>query len=227
MPPQRLGHRLLRALRLQVEVDAHARRAQQLEHVVEGRQSVCRGGAVVRDDERLAERVDVELDQVAAELDREPDRLERVLGSERGRAAMADPQRPAVAPRELDHVRLRTTTAQSSASSPPKARQSSTSATASSSAGSEACLRERGVEPLLAVQLALAAGLEQAVREEHRGIARLQRHALGLVRLAAFDPEREPAQAQRLARRRRARSGASGWPALAQASSPAPPSAVT
>ena len=97
------------------------------------------GGSVVGDHQRVADRVDVELDQVAAELDRERDRLERVLGRERRRAAMADPQGPAVAPRELDHVRLRTTTAQSSARSPPKALQSSTSALASSSAGSPAC----------------------------------------------------------------------------------------
>src|SRR6188508_3041172 len=140
MAAQRLGDGPLSPDRLEVEVHAHTRAAEQLEHVVQRRQSVRRGRWVVRDDERLAERVDVELDQVAAELDRETDRLERVLGRECGRAAMADPQRPAVTPSELDHVRLRMTTAQSSARSPPKARQSSTTARASSSADSDACL---------------------------------------------------------------------------------------
>ena len=55
-------------------------------------------------------------------------------------------------------------------------------------------LCERVVEPLLAVQLALAPGLEQAVREQHGGVTGLQRHPLGLVGLLARDPERQPAQ---------------------------------
>ena len=70
--------------------------------------------------ERAVDVVHVELDEIAAELEREAQRLDRVLRRERGRAAMTDPQHPAVAPVEVDHPRfLSTTIAQSSASSPP------------------------------------------------------------------------------------------------------------
>src|SRR4051794_37804846 len=131
VPPQRLGDRPFGVLSLEVEMHAGRGRRQQGEDVVERRQAVGGGRTVVRDDQLIADQVHVELDEVAAELDRERDPLERVLRRERARAAMANLQRPAFTPRELDHVRLRTTTAQSSVRSPPKARQSSTTACAS------------------------------------------------------------------------------------------------
>src|SRR5581483_6266467 len=85
----------------------------------------------VRDDQT---RPDVELDEVAAEVDSGGESLERVLGRERGRTAVADHERrPPVAAQV--HARLTTTTAQSSASSPPpNARQSARTACASSCA---------------------------------------------------------------------------------------------
>src|SRR5207249_5865895 len=80
----------------------------------------------------------VELDEVAAQLERKRERANRVLGRKCRSAPVPDPQRPAFTPPQVDHRRLRTTTARSSPSSPAKARQSSTSACASSCAGSPA-----------------------------------------------------------------------------------------
>src|SRR6185437_1409398 len=139
VPPQLLGDSRLGARRFEVEMDPRLRTGQVAEDGVERRQLAGLERLVVCDHERAVDLVDVELDEVATELDRERDRLERVLRRERRRAAMADPQHAAVAPREVDHTRLTTTTAQSSASSPANARQSSTSASASCFAGSPAC----------------------------------------------------------------------------------------
>ena len=52
-------------------------------------------GRRMREHQRAVELEHVELDQVAAELDRRRERFERVLGSERRRASMADPQQRA------------------------------------------------------------------------------------------------------------------------------------
>ena len=91
-------------------------------------------GPVVREHQRPAHLVHVELDQVAAELDREP-RATRSCSRARapprrdGRSAACRPSR-----RQRSITRAsRTTIAQSSASSPPKARQSSTSSASASS----------------------------------------------------------------------------------------------
>ena len=58
----------------------------------------------VRDHEAaVSPRDDVELDEVDPGRDGGAKRLERVLGRERLRAAMADPERPSVATFERDH----------------------------------------------------------------------------------------------------------------------------
>ena len=74
----------------------------------------------VREHERPVHEVEnVELEHVAAELDRKLESAQRVLRRERRRAAVTDTREVAVLPPELDQaVRLTTTTAQSSASSP-------------------------------------------------------------------------------------------------------------
>src|SRR5204863_3395409 len=97
----------------------------------------AQAAGVVRDDERsIALGENVELEHVAAELDRERERLGRVLGRERRRAAMADAREAAGRTPQLDHTRRTTTTAQSSASSPrANERQSASTARASWAGG--------------------------------------------------------------------------------------------
>ena len=89
----------------------------------------------VREHERAVVEVEhVELDEVAAELQRAPQRAERVLRLEGGRTFVANSQRAAWG--EQLHRRRTTTIAQSSRSSPPtKRRQSSSTASASACAG--------------------------------------------------------------------------------------------
>ncbi|HEV8098482.1 MAG TPA: hypothetical protein VGP56_05005 [Gaiellaceae bacterium] len=62
MVAQCLGNRPFRSDGLEVEVHARTRRSQKLEHLVQRGQPVRGNRWVVRDDECLAERVDVELD---------------------------------------------------------------------------------------------------------------------------------------------------------------------
>ena len=52
----------------------------------------------------VGERQNVELEHVAAELDRELERLQRVLRRERGRAAMPDARELAGRPAKLNHA---------------------------------------------------------------------------------------------------------------------------
>src|SRR5207237_3632337 len=83
----------------------------------------------------------VELDEVDVAANRRFERPDRVLGLERRRATVADPEDTIVlASSKLGQpVRLITTTAQSSVSPPPaRSRQAATIASASSSAGSMA-----------------------------------------------------------------------------------------
>ena len=89
----------------------------------------------VREDESAVGEVEnVKLQHVAAELHRELERLQSVLGRQRGSATVTDAHEPAFRSTQLDQaVRLTTTTAQSSASSPrANARQSSSTTCASS-----------------------------------------------------------------------------------------------
>src|SRR5215210_2803311 len=76
---------------------------------------------------------DVELEHVAAQLDRQLQRAQCVLGRKRRGASMADAGEVPGRPPQVEHyVLFTTTTAQSSASSPrAKARQSSSTACAS------------------------------------------------------------------------------------------------
>src|SRR6266516_3621960 len=122
--------------RLQVELNPARARGQEGEPFVERRELGRDLGVRMGEDERAVQLEHVDLDEVAAELHRECERRDRVLGCQCRRAAMADPEHAPVAPSEVDHVkRLRTTTARSSPSSPAKARQSATSASAISCAG--------------------------------------------------------------------------------------------
>src|SRR5581483_12489013 len=83
------------------------------------------------EDERPVVQVEhVELDEVAAELHRAPDRPQRVLRLQRGGALVADSKRSAVGPEP--HRRRTTTIAQSSRSSPPANRLRSSSAVSAS-----------------------------------------------------------------------------------------------
>src|SRR5207247_521445 len=93
----------------------------------------------VREHERaVRERQDVELEHVAAELDRELERAQRVLRCQRRCAPVADARELAGAATKLDHAtRLMTTTAQSSASTLfAKSRQSASTVSARSCADS-------------------------------------------------------------------------------------------
>ena len=91
----------------------------------------------MRQHERAVSEIEnVELEKIDAELDGPLERPERVLASERGSAAMGDPQHTVAAKKWRQVLRM-ATTAQSSVRSPPvKTRQSSTTARASSTAGS-------------------------------------------------------------------------------------------
>ena len=161
MAPERLGNPCLDAAALQIELEPDPWKVVGAEGqcLVQGRQprrdlpEICEGapahasagGAVahlaqvagMREHERTVDEVEhVELEHVAAELDRELEGRERVLGRERGGTAMADARKLARRPAKLDQVRFTTTTAQSSASSPrANARQSSSTHCASSPAG--------------------------------------------------------------------------------------------
>src|SRR5436190_6227896 len=138
VPPERLDHCPLGAGRLEVDLCTGLGPCQKRKRLVErrelGRDLRCRMG----EDERSVELEDIELDQVAAEFQRERERGDRVLGRQRSRTSVPDPQRAPFPAPQVDHRRLITTTARSSPSSPAKARQSSTSACASSCAGSSA-----------------------------------------------------------------------------------------
>src|SRR5829696_3171799 len=120
---------------LQIEVDAAAVSAQELERAVELDGLARDLPSRVREGEV---ETDVELDEVGAGRDSRLERRERVLRRDRGRAAMADHERPpAVAATQVHRaypVRL-TTIAQSSVSSPPpNERHSSSTPSASSCA---------------------------------------------------------------------------------------------
>ena len=75
---------------LQVEMDTDRRRRQIVERFVEMQLVVRSGHTRMADDEPLG---DVELDEVGSDLNRHPQRLERVLGRERCGASMADDER--------------------------------------------------------------------------------------------------------------------------------------
>src|SRR5206468_6062216 len=57
--------------------------------------------------------------------------------------------------------------------------------------------QQRGVEPLVAVELALTASLDEPVGVEHDRRARIEPDPSLLVALSAFDPECEPRDRQR------------------------------
>ena len=115
MPLDRVDDVLLVARELHVEVDADLVLGEELQRLVE-REAVLR---------HLAPRVrelqvgpDVELDEVRANVHRDLQRRERVLGCDRRRPTMADDERRPVPPPEV-HVFLITTIAQSSPRFPP------------------------------------------------------------------------------------------------------------
>ncbi len=115
MAPDRVDHLLLVAGALDVEVHADVVRRQERERLVQRQRAL--GHLAVRVCEPQVG-ADVELDEVRAGSDGRLQRRERVLGRDRGRAAMADDDRRAVATPEI-HVFLITTIAQSSPRSPP------------------------------------------------------------------------------------------------------------
>ncbi len=153
-------------LAFDVGVQTDLYRGQEAERVLEGRQlrddlsqllepqltDVTGGYAVAyleqvvrvgEHESAVGEVENVELDEVDANLERSPERGQRILGCKRRGAPMADPQKP-LAATKLGQVLRMTTTAQSSVRSPPvNTRQSSTTARASSAAGSNAWVESR------------------------------------------------------------------------------------
>src|SRR5436190_17884056 len=138
MAPERLDNPSPGAGSLEVDLGAGLGPREERKRLVERREVGRDLRRRMGEDKRSVELEYVELDQVAAELQRERERRDRVLRRERSRTAVPDPQQPPFTAPQVDHRRLITTTARSSPSSPAKARQSSTSACASSCAGSSA-----------------------------------------------------------------------------------------
>ena len=134
---ERVHDRPLEPGALDVDVDGDRVRRELRQALVERRGDLRGLARRVREHELAAgQREDVELDHVDGVLERRPQRVERVLRRQRGRAAVADPERPVGAAQvEQRYSVLRiATTATSSVSSPPKARQSSTTLRTSVSA---------------------------------------------------------------------------------------------
>ena len=106
MAAQCVDHRPLDAAALEVDLqpDAGQTFGEERERLVERRDAGHRESAsVVRDDDRpVRAREHVELEHVAAELDGELERLERVLGRECRGPAMADAGELARGPAQLD-----------------------------------------------------------------------------------------------------------------------------
>ena len=107
MAPKRLDHRPLDAAALQVDLQPDVRQTvgAECERLVEGRRGRPGQAELVGEHDRpVDKREDVELEHVAAELDGQLQRFERVLGRECRSAAVADAREPARRPAQRDHT---------------------------------------------------------------------------------------------------------------------------